>query len=82
MAITSQQLQVGTTPTLVQLGDGATSVYLHCMGIMYLGNSTVTTSTGYKMDTGDKLTVETHETSLYAIVSSGTTELDVLVINK
>ena len=80
--ISSQQLLVGTTPTLVQLGDGATSVYLHTMGIMYFGNSAVTTSTGYKMDTGDKLTVETHETSLYAIVSSGTTELDVLVIPK
>lgn len=82
MAITSAQIQVGTTPTLIHLGDGATSVYLHAMGIMYLGDSTVTTSTGYKMDTGDKLTVETHETSLYAIVGNGTTELDVLVISK
>jgi hypothetical protein len=82
MAITSQQIQVGTTPTLIHLGDSATNTYLHCMGIMYLGDSTVTTSTGYKMDNGDKLTVETHETSLYAIVSTGTTQLDVLVISK
>lgn len=82
MAITSAQIQVGTIPTLIHLGDGASSVYLHTMGIMYLGDSTVTTSTGYKMDNGDKLTVETHETSLYAIVSTGTNQLDVLVISK
>jgi hypothetical protein len=83
MAITSASITVTTTPTLIYLGDGATTSYLHSSsGTCYLGNADVTTSTGYQMDNGDKLTVDTHETSLYALTSTGTTVVKVLVVSK
>jgi len=83
MSISSASITVTTTPTLIYLGDGATTTYLHSSsGTCYLGASDVTSSTGYQMDNGDKITIDTHETSLYSITSSGTTTLKVLVVSK
>jgi hypothetical protein len=83
MAILSSSITVTTTPTLVYLGDGATTSYLHSSsGTCYLGASDVSSSTGYQMDNGDKITINTHETSLYAITSTGTTILKVLTVSK
>ena len=49
-------------------------LYLHSgSGTVYLGNSDVTTSTGYRMDNGDKLSMQLGDNeALYAIASSGT----------
>jgi hypothetical protein len=46
---------------------------------MYLGAANVTTSNGYKLDNGDKLTVPVgdHE-ALYGITASGTQTVAVL----
>jgi hypothetical protein len=69
------QISVGTTPTLILAANRADQVVsLHSSsGITYIGASTVSTSTGYKMDNGDKLTVQLSDNeSLYAITSSGT----------
>jgi len=69
------QVSVTTTPTLLVTANRADqSVYLHSSsGVIYLGNSDVTTSTGYRMDNGDKLTMQLSDNeSLYGIVSSGT----------
>jgi hypothetical protein len=83
MAISSASITVTTTPTLIYLGDGATTTYLHSSsGTCYLGASDVTSSTGYQMDNGDKIAIDTHETSLYSITSTGTTTLKVLVVSK
>lgn len=82
MAVTSAQISVGTTPTLIHQGDSSCDVYLHSTGITFIGDSTVTTTTGYQMDNGDKLTINAHEQSIYAVVANGTSTLNVLRITK
>ena len=49
---------------------------------MYLGGSDVTSGTGYQMDNGDKLTINNHESPIYAISGSGTGTMQVLVVTK
>jgi len=81
--ITSSSITVTTTPTLIYLGDGATKSYLHSSsGTCFVGDSNVTTATGYQMDSGDKLTIDTHESSIYAVTSTGTTIVKILVVSK
>ena len=83
MSVSSSQYSITTTPTLIYLGDGATTVHLHsATGQIYLGASDVTTSTGFRVDNGDKLTLDTHESSVYGITSTGTATLYVLVLSK
>ena len=83
MAISSAQYSVTTTPTQIYLGDGATEVHVHiASGTAYLGDSTVTTSTGLKIDNGDKLIISTHETSLWAVATGTTATLYTLVLSK
>jgi hypothetical protein len=77
----TSQVSVTTTPTLLVTANRADqSVYLHSSsGVIYLGNSDVTTSTGYRMDNGDKLTMQLSDNeSLYGIVSSGTATMMVM----
>jgi hypothetical protein len=76
------QISVGTTPTLIVTANRADQqVYLHSSsGTLYLGNSAVTSSTGYKMDNGDKLTMQLSDNeALYAVTSSGTATLMAMV---
>ena len=71
----TSQVTVTTTATLLVTANRADqSVYLHsASGTIYVGGSGVTTSTGYKMDNGDKLTMQLSDNeSLYGIASSGT----------
>jgi hypothetical protein len=83
MAVISANYTVTTTPTLVFMGNGATNVYLHSSsGTCFLGGSDVTPSTGYQMDSGDKLVLSTHESAVYACTSTGTTIVKVLVLSK
>jgi len=83
LAILTAQYTITTTPSIIYLGDGATTVHLHtASGTLYLGDSTVTSSTGYIVDNGDKLVFETHETSIYAVTGSGTTTVSVMVVTK
>ena len=82
MAVSSAQYTVTTTPTQIYLGDGATTVHLHsATGTCYLGASDVTTSTGFKIDNGDKLTLDTHETNVYAVSATSNT-IYALVLSK
>jgi hypothetical protein len=77
----TSQVSVTSTPTLLVTANRADqSVYLHSSsGVIYLGNSDVTTSTGYRMDNGDKLTLQLSDNeSLYGIVSSGTATMMVM----
>jgi hypothetical protein len=69
------QVSVTSTATLILAANRADQVVsLHSSsGITYIGGSTVTTATGYRLDNGDKLTVQLSDNeSLYAITSSGT----------
>ena len=84
MPISSSQTSVTTAATLLVSGDAvAEGVYLHSSsGTIYLGGSDVTSSNGYKMDNGDKLTIHNHESPIYAIAGSGTGTMQVLVVTK
>jgi hypothetical protein len=77
----TSQISVTSTPTLLVTANRADqSVYLHSSsGVIYLGNSDVTTSTGYRMDNGDKLTLQLSDNeSLYGVVSSGSATMMVM----
>ena len=83
MAITSANYTITTTPSQVFMGNGATNVYLHSSsGTCFLGDSNVTPTTGYQMDSGDKLVLSTHESAIYACTSTGTTIVKVLIVTK
>lgn len=82
MAVSSAQYTVTTTPTKIYLGDGATTVHIHsATGTCYLGASDVTTSTGFKIDNGDKLVIETHEDAVWAVSATSNT-VYTLVLSK
>jgi hypothetical protein len=84
LGISTRQVTVTTSATaLVDATNVAEQVVLHSSsGQCFIGNSDVTTSTGYRMDNGDKLTVDNHETGIWGITSSGTVTMMVLVITK
>ena len=83
MSVTSANYTITTTPTQVFIGNGATNVYLHSSsGTCFLGDSNVTPTTGYQMDSGDKLVLSTHESAIYACTSTGSTIVKVLIISK
>jgi hypothetical protein len=84
MPISSAQITVTTSPTLLVASDaGAEQVNLHSSsGTIYLGDSNVTASTGYRMDNGDKIVLQNHENAIYGICSTGSATMSVLVITK
>jgi hypothetical protein len=84
MPISSSQVTVTTAATLLVAGDAvAEGVYLHSSsGTCYIGGADVTSSNGYKMDNGDKLTINNHESPIYAITASGSVTMMVLVVTK
>ena len=72
---------VTTTAAIVVSADIADqTVWLHSSsGTLYIGGSDLTVANGYRLDNGDKITINVgdHE-ALYAITSSGTANLYVL----
>lgn len=82
MGISTRQVTVTTAATaLVDATAEAEMVYLHSSsGTCYVGNSDVTSSTGYKMDNGDKITINNKANGLWAITSSGTVTMQVMAI--
>jgi hypothetical protein len=84
MAIYSAQVTVTTTPTLLVAADmQAEQVNFHSSsGTIYLGDANMTSSTGYRMDNGDKVVLQNHETAIYGITSTGSATMSVLVITK
>jgi hypothetical protein len=79
---TSAQVTVTTTAAvIVPASPFDQTVLLHSgSGAVYVGDSTVTSSTGFRLDNGDKivLPVGDHE-ALYAITSSGTAILYIYI---
>ena len=83
MPISSSQITVTTSPTLIVAPDGvAEGVYLHSKHKVYIGASDVSISTGYLMDNGDKLTIHNHESPIYAVAETGSGIMQVLVVTK
>jgi hypothetical protein len=78
----SAQISVGTTATLLVAANIMDqTVQLHNLGggAVYIGNASVTTSNGYKMDNTDKLQIPVGDNeALYGIVASGTNTVAVL----
>ena len=83
MAASSAQYTVTTTPTKIVSADiTAEMVYIHSeTAIAYLGDSTVSSTTGYKMDINDKISVANHEGELWA-VSASSSSMSVLIITR
>jgi hypothetical protein len=82
----STQTSVTTTATLLVAADNVNrQVYIHAISntAIYLGGSTVTTSNGFLFEKDDgylAITIPIGET-LYAIVSTGTETVSVLLPN-
>jgi hypothetical protein len=75
--VISGQTSVGVTPVLITTGVvGASHLYLHAPpggGSIYVGDATVTTSTGFELHKGTTLEVWLPESGkIYAVVGSGT----------
>jgi len=84
MAVSSAQYAVTTSPVKIVSADvAAENIYIHSeTSIAYLGgDNTVSSSTGYKLDVNDKITLSSHEGELW-IVSSATSTVSVLTITK
>lgn len=76
MSIKSSSVTVdGTAVKLAEANGMPLEVHLHCAsGSVYLGDSTVTTATGFKFDNGDKEIFTVPDgSSLWGICNGGTT---------
>lgn len=82
MSLKGYQYQVdGTAVQLASANGMPLEVHVHCAsGTIYLGASDVTTSTGFRMDNGDKTIYTVPDgSSLWAISASGTQTVYCLV---
>lgn len=84
MAISTSQFTIGTTATLIVADNvQAEEVHLHTSGgLLYVGDAGVTTSNGLRLDSGDKITFNTHNGPMYAVTNTGTTTVYIAVIDK
>jgi formylmethanofuran dehydrogenase subunit C len=84
VGISTRQVTITTAATaLVDATAEAEMVYLHSSsGTCFVGNSDVTSSTGYKMDNGDKITINNKANGIWAITTSGTVTMQVMAIGK
>jgi len=72
----SAQVSVNSTPTLLAKTNGAPmEIHLHCAaGAVYLDGANVTTSTGFKLDNGQSMTVTlTTNDELWAVAATSST---------
>lgn len=72
---TTKQVSLTTTPTLITSTDGAPrTVLLHTTAITYIGgDSSVSSSNGFRMDANDKIPFTIIDgSSIYAVAASGT----------
>jgi hypothetical protein len=77
----STQVTITTTASIIVSANSYKNVYLHNLGggAIYLGGSNVTTSNGYKLDNGDKLSLIIGDVeALYGVAANGTHTLAVL----
>jgi hypothetical protein len=77
----STQVTISDTASVIVSANSYRNIYLHNLGggAIYLGGSNVSTSNGYKLDNGDKLSLIIGDTeALYGVAASGTHTLAVL----
>jgi predicted transcriptional regulator len=84
VAITTAQYSITTTASVIVADSvAAEEVHLHTSGgLLYVGDAGVTTANGLKLDSGDKITFNTHTGPMYAVTNTGTTTVYVAVIEK
>ena len=84
MAISSAQYTITTTASQIVADNvQAEEVHLHTSGgLLYVGGPDVTTSNGLRLDSGDKITFNTHVGAMYAVTNTGSTTVYVAVIDK
>jgi hypothetical protein len=84
MAITSAQYTITTTASQIVADNlQAEEVHLHTTGgLLYVGGPDVTTSNGLRLDSGDKITFNTHVGAMYAVTNTGSTTVYVAVVDK
>jgi len=84
MTIFSANYTVTTTASIVvPIDNAAEEVHFHSSsGTLYLGGADLTVANGYRMDNNDKVVIQNHGNAIYAITSSGTSNLSTLVIQK
>ena len=78
----SRHFTITTTRQLIVPVDGsAQEIHFHAAsGICYIGGEDVTTDNGFKVDNGEKISMLLHPgDSLYAITSSGSVQIMLLV---
>jgi hypothetical protein len=83
MGISTRQVTVTTTPTLlVDNTAEAEEVHLHAAGgqAVVIGDANVTVSTGFELDSGEKLTLQSKNNPIYGVTNTGSTLVQVLVI--
>jgi hypothetical protein len=77
----STQVTITSTASVIVSANSYRNIYLHNLGggAIYIGGSNVTTSNGYKLDNGDKLSIIIGDVeALYGVAASGTHTLAVL----
>jgi len=83
MAVFNNQITITTSAQQIVAADvAAETIYIHTTGTVYLGDANVTSSNGYRMDSGDKVVINNHETALYAVASAGTPNIYIMSIQK
>ena len=79
MATSSQKTITTTSQSIVSVDNVTQHVSLHAKNAMYIGNEGVTSSNGYLMDDGDKLSVVLNEGEvLYGVTGTSTATLHIL----
>lgn len=83
MAVSSAQITVNTTATLLATGVGRTQVFLSPQSgwTVYLGPSGVTTGTGFLPASFPGFLILTDGETLYGIMGSGSQSVHVLTVN-
>jgi hypothetical protein len=81
MATTSSKITVTTTAqTIVSLDNVTQYVHLHSKGAIYIGNTNVTTETGFLMDNDDHIVITVAQgCSLSAVTNADSHTLYVLI---
>ncbi len=81
MPISTQVTVTTTSGIIAAAANSYQNIYLHNLGggPIYIGGSNVTTSNGYKLDNGDKLSIIIGDLeALYGVAASGTHTVAVL----
>jgi hypothetical protein len=78
--ITSKVTVTGTSQSIISVDNVTRDVLLHAKHEIFIGNSGVTSTSGYIMDNGDVLRMSLVDgEDLWAVTSGGTGTLHVLV---